>query len=107
MSRDLAAATRQSAPDIIAEETMDDPNADADMGAVHEAESDEEMGIVHGDVEHEISAMLLAQLGRPSKSYTRGPGKGCRHSVSEIYSPPMITREIKNGRFRNLFLPAR
>jgi hypothetical protein len=81
---------------------MDDPNADADMGAVHEAESEEEMGIVHEDVEDEISSMLLAQLGQSSKSYKRELRTGCKHLVSEIYSPPRITQEIKRGRFRHL-----
>ena len=73
---------------------MDDANGDADMGAVNEAESEEEMGIVHEDVEDEVSSMLLAQSGQSRKSYKRELRKGCRHLVSEIHSPPRITREI-------------
>jgi len=80
----------------------DDPDGDAEMGVVGEDESEEEMGIVHEDFEDEISSMLLAQLGQSSKAYKRELRKGCRHLVSEIYSPPRITREIKNGRWKRL-----
>ncbi len=69
---------------------------------MHADESEEEMGIVHEDAEDEISTMLLAQLGHFSKSYKRELRTGCRHLVSETWSPPGIAREIKNGRFCHL-----
>lgn len=85
-----------------AEESIGDPNGDAGMGAVVEDESEEEMGITHEDVEDEISSVLLAQLGQSSKSHKRELSSGRRPLVSEIYSPPGITREIRNSRFRHL-----
>ena len=72
-----------------------DDNEDADMGAVQEDESEEEVGIVHEDVEDEVSTILLAQLCQSSKSYRREFKKSSRYLVSEIYSPPRITREVK------------
>ena len=57
---------------------------DADMGAVQEEESEEEMGIVHGDIDDEVSAILLAQVGHSSRSYRRELRKGYKHLVSEI-----------------------
>ena len=56
--------------DVGTEMIMDDSNGDAGMGAVTEAASEEEMGIVHEDVEDENPSMLLAQLGHASKSQT-------------------------------------
>ena len=82
----------------------DDGDEDADMGAVQEEESEEEMGIVHEDIDDEISAVLLAQVGQSSRSYRRELRKSYKHLVSEIYSPPRITKEIKQGRFRHLAL---
>ena len=95
-----------------------DMGDDEDMGAVQEDigdevpasgatdpvenESEEETGIVHEDVEDEISSMLLAQLGQSGKSYRRELRKSYKHLVSEIYSPPRITKEIRRGRYRNL-----
>ena len=86
------------------DETIDNDidGEDADMGAVQEEESEEEIGIVHEDLEDEVSTILLAQLGQSSKSYRREFRKASKHLVSEIYSPPRITREVKNGRYRNL-----
>ena len=76
----------------------DDGEADEDMGAVDEAESEEEKAIVHEDVDDEISTMLLAQLGQSGKTYRRELRTSYKHLVSEIYSPPRITKEIKRGR---------
>lgn len=79
------------------EEDIDDKSdiEDADMGAVQEEESEEEVGIVHEDLEDEVSTLLLAQMGQSSRSYRREFKKASKHLVSEIYSPPRITREIE------------
>ena len=79
-----------------------DDNEDADMGAVQEDESEEEMGIVHEDTEDEVSTTSVAQSGQSSKSYPRGLKKTSKYFVSEIYSQPRITHEVKRGRYRNL-----
>ena len=70
----------------------DNGDEDADMGAVQEEESEEEMGIVHEDIDDEVSAILLAQVGHSSRSCRRELRKGYKHLVSEIYSPPRITQ---------------
>ena len=71
------------------------------MGMVHDNESEEEtVGVVHEDVEDAISSILLQQLGQSGKSYRREFTKGCKKLVSEVYSAPRITEEIKNGRYR-------
>ena len=76
----------------------DDADEDADMDVMNE----EQIGVVHEDIEDEISGILLAQLGQPGRSYRRDFKKASRHLVSEIYSPPRITQEIKRGRYRRL-----
>ena len=48
-----------------------DGDEDADMGAVQEDEFEEEMGMVHEDIDDEISTTFLAQMGKSSKSYRR------------------------------------
>ena len=79
------------------EESIDDESGceDADMGAVQEDESEEEVGIVHEDLEDEVTTILLAQMGQSSKSHRREFKKAAKHLVSEIYSPPRVTREVK------------
>ena len=60
---------------------------DADMGAVHGAESEEDVGVVYEDIEDDVMTVLLAQMGQSSKSYRREFKKASKHLVSEIYSP--------------------
>ena len=67
-------------PDEVIED--DDADENADMDAVNEAESEEEIGMVHEDVDDEISAIFLAQMGQSSKSYRREFAKSCTHLVS-------------------------
>ena len=86
--------------DEIIENDVSD--GDADMDAVNEDESEEEVGIVHEDIEDEISAILLAQMGQSGRSYQRERAKSCRRPVSEIYSPPRGTKELKRSRYRKL-----
>ena len=91
-------------PKPYEEGNLDDHDADGDaeMGMVREEESEEEIGVLHEDIEDEVSNILLAQMGQSSRSYRRDFRKASRHLVSEIYSPPRITQEIKRGRYRNL-----
>ena len=76
-------------PDEVIEDDVG--SEDANMDAVNEAESEEEMWIVHEDVEDEMSSILLAQMGQSSKSCRRELAKGCRQRVSELHSPPRTT----------------
>ena len=85
----------------IAEENHDE--GDTDMGVVGEDESEEEtVGIIHEDAEDVVSSILLNQLGQAGRSHRREFSQNYRKLVSEIYSPPRITEEIKKGRYRKL-----
>ena len=80
----------------IAEENHDEE--DADMGVVGEDESEEEtVGIIHEDAEDVVSYILFNQLGQAGRSHRREFLQSYRKLVSEIYSPPRITEEIKKG----------
>ena len=50
------------------------------------------------------SEMLLMQLGGTGNSYKRESRKAFRHLVSEIYSPPRVTEELRR-RPRRWLLP--
>ncbi len=50
------------------------------------------------------SEMLIAQLGATGSAYKRGTRKAFKHLVSEIYSPPRITEELRQ-RPRRWLLP--
>ena len=73
------------------------------MGVVGEDESEEEIvGVIHEDAEDAVSSILLNQLGQAGRSHRREFSQNYRKLVSEIYSPPRITEEIKKGRYRKL-----
>ena len=61
-----------------------DGDEDADMGAVQEDESEEEMSMVHEDIDDEISTILLAQIAQSSKPHRREIAKNSTHFVSEV-----------------------
>ena len=62
------------------------------------------MRVLYEDAEDIVSSFLLAQLGQSGGSYRRETAKGYRRLVSEIYSPPRVTKEIKQGRYHSLAL---
>ncbi len=70
-----------------------DAPEDADMGFVGSLEPQT------GDV---ISSILLQQLGSQGRRYKRESRAAYRHLVSEIYSPPRVTAEIKRSRNKHL-----
>ena len=49
-----------------------------------------------------ISGMILSQLGSVGRSYKRESRKTFKHLVSEIYSPPRVTKLIKESRYKYL-----
>ena len=50
----------------------------------------------------EIAEMLLMQLGA-GRSYARERRRAVqRFTVSEVYSPPRITKEIREGKWKHL-----
>ena len=75
------------------ENKPNEQTADADMGFLGSLEPEP------GDV---ASELLLQQLGSTGNSYKRETRKAFRHLVSEIYSPPRVTAEIRRQRHRHL-----
>ncbi len=71
----------------------------------HDGVGDMSMGFIgslepaHDDV---ISSVLLQQLGSVGRRYKRESRTAYKKIVSEIYSPPRITREIRRSRGRHL-----
>ena len=80
----------------------DNDNSDMDMGNVQEDTDKRVIGIVHEDIEDTVSSTLLNQMGQSGRSYRREFAQGHRHLVSEIYPPPRVTDEVRQGRYRNL-----
>ena len=75
------------------EENNDDMDAgDSEMGFV---------GRLEPDAEDTISLMLLQQINGVGRSYVREHRQACRTLISEIYSPPRITKEIQVGRWKH------
>ena len=74
----------QPRPDEDRDLDGNDADEDADMGMVREEESEEEVGVLHEDIEDEVSGILLAQLCQSGRSHRRDFKKASRHLVSEI-----------------------
>ncbi len=49
-----------------------------------------------------ISGMILSQLGSVGRSYKRESRRTFKHLVSEIYSPPRVTKLLKESRYKYL-----
>ena len=74
-------------------------------------EGDIEMGFL-GNLnpaeDDDVSLMLLEQLGvvsptrQSGRGFAREQAQTFKRLVSEIYSPPRVTAEIKHGGFKNL-----
>ncbi len=91
-------------------ETVHKRDGDTEMGEAHEPE-DAFMGFIGSlepSHEDEVSAILLQQLGSFRKDYRREARTkfkkmiGDMKIVSEIYSPPRITEELKRRRRKHL-----
>ena len=97
--RDTAAATRQSAEEPTASEAMEtderqanDENA-MDMGL---------LGSLEPSADDFMSDLLLQQLGSSGRSYRREHRASCRRIVSEMYSPPRVTAELRRMNHKHL-----
>ena len=71
----------------------DEQNGDMDVGFLGSLEP------TAGDT---VSELLLQQLGSSGSSYRREQRGAARRIVSEMYSPPRVTAELKRGRYRHL-----
>ena len=81
--------------DIEMESDSAQATQDADMGFVGC------VGSLEPTQDDEIAGMLLIQLGA-GRSYARERRQAAkRFTVSEIYSPPRITKEIREGRWKH------
>ena len=79
-----------------ADEQMDETEQDAqDMEVGH-------IGSLEPDFDDFVSEMLLASVASTGRKYRREARPTCRRIVSEVYSPPRVTAEIKRGRHPHL-----
>ena len=72
---------------------QNDGNTDQDMGF---------LGIVEPSVDDFVGDILLQQLGSSGRSFKREKRASCRRLVSEMYSPPRVTAEIRRMKHRHL-----
>ena len=75
--------------------------------SVHEEKASINMmtvGSLEPEYDDAVAAMMIEQLGG-SRSYVRERRQAMRRVIlSEIYSPPRVTKEIKHGRWRHILL---
>ena len=92
--RDTAAAARQNAEDDAEHEDMQTEEDTAmDTGFI---------GILEPSAEDFMSDLLLQHLGSSGRSYLRENRASCRMIVSEMYSPPRVTAELRRMKHRHL-----
>ena len=62
------------------------------------------IGSLEPSAEDYVSEILLQQLGSFGRSYRREARQSCSRLVSEMYSPPRVTAELKKSkkRFRHV-----
>jgi hypothetical protein len=73
-----------------------------------DVDNDDSMGFIGSlepSAEDFVSEILLQQLGSFSRSYKRESLASCTRIVSEMYSPPRVTAELRRSktRFRHVF----
>ena len=91
-----AATARQNADEHNEMETDDRQEAnenDMDMGF---------LGSLEPSVNDVISDLLLQQLGSCGKSYQRERRSAGRRIISEMYSPPRVTEELRKMKHKHL-----
>ena len=76
-----------------AEDVQAEPATDMEMGM---------LGSLEPEPSDVVSELLLQQLGSTGNSYRRETRKAFRHMVSEIYSPPRVTAELRRRPRRHL-----
>ena len=103
--RDTAAAARQNADAAAEMETDDRQEADEDamntdfVGNFDVADS---LGRLEPSFDDEVSTLLLNQLGSVGRSHRRESCSAARRLVTEVYSPPRITKLIRESRMRHV-----
>ncbi len=75
---------------------------DVEMDFVGNIESHDHLGSVEPSTDDFISGLLLAQLGSIGRRYKREARKTAKVLVSEIYSPPRVTKLLRQVRSRHV-----
>ncbi len=75
---------------------------DVEMDFVGSVEPEGELGKLEPSVDDVISNLILRQIGSSGRSYKREGRHGARKLVSEIYSPPRVTKLIRQTRLRHI-----
>jgi hypothetical protein len=86
--------SQEQQPDV-GMDTDGDPDADPDvsMGLI---------GSLEPEAEDFAAQVLLEQLGAVGRKYRRELNQQYKALVSEVYSPPRVTKEIKMGGFKHV-----
>ena len=89
-------ASSEEAADIEMESESAQATQDTDMGFVGF------VGSLEPTQDDDIAGMLLTQLGA-GRSYARERRQALKKfTVSEVYSPPRVTREVREGKWKHL-----
>ena len=75
---------------------------DAEMDFVGILQADQEIGSLEPSFDDEVSALLLAEMGSSGRHYRRDGRRAMRKIVSEIYSPPRVTKLMRELKSRYL-----
>ena len=60
------------------------------------------LGSLEPHVDDFVSDMLLQQIGSSGRGHRREAASACRRMVSEMYSPPRVTKELARSRNKHL-----
>ena len=90
--------------DVDMDANVDKATSEADMGSVGNFTVADRIGRLEPSFGDEVSALLLNQLGSVGRSHRRESRAAARRLVTEVYSPPRITKLIRESRMRHLTL---
>ena len=86
------------------EETIDadmDGGQDVEMEFVGKLEVEDSLGSLEPSVDDFVAGLLLQQLGSLGRRYRREARQGAKAIVSEVYSPPRVTKLLRESRMRH------
>ena len=75
---------------------------DMDAGFIGNFMVADKLGSLEPSFDDVISSLLLSQMGSCGRSYKRESSTAARRIVSEVYSPPRITKMIMESRMRHV-----
>ncbi len=88
----------------VGDEVMDHNGAsvDVEMDFVGSMELEDGLGKLEPSIDDVISGLILQQMGSAGRSYKRERRQTTRRILSEIYSPPRVTKLIQQSRHRHV-----